>query len=392
MKNIIGQPARRENFYKRTREVQRISESLSNGNNLQITAPRRVGKTSILWHLLDNDIENRNYVYVDTESIDNEDDYYKKLLTEIVRNPKIAHSGKLTKVISEKSNYFFKKVKCINVLGNGIELNHDEKHKSYYDELFHFLTGYAQSENIELVLLIDEFPQTIENIKKNDGESSVKFLQSNRALRMNPDLNGKVKFIYTGSIGLNYTVAKINATATINDLNSIEVGPLNKDEAIDLFTKLLMASGRGTDEAAGLFLLEKIQWYIPFHIQLIVQEIIAQTEKGAEVTQEVVERSINSIIDLRNQNHFEHYNSRLKSQFKGNEFKYADELLKLIAQNGSMNKAEAFDLSAKYELESEYKRIIQTLMYDGYINLTGDTQHYQFNSPIVKLWWLKFIC
>ena len=113
MKNIIGHPARRENFYKRDLEVQRISESLSNGNNLQITAPRRVGKTSILWYLLDNDIQDRNYVYVDTESIDNENDYYKKLLTEIIKNQKIAQSGKLTKDISEKSNSFFKKVKCI---------------------------------------------------------------------------------------------------------------------------------------------------------------------------------------------------------------------------------------------------------------------------------------
>lgn len=60
MKNIIGSPARGKDFYQRKREVEKIISSLSNGNNIQITAPRRVGKTSILWYLLDNDFTNRH--------------------------------------------------------------------------------------------------------------------------------------------------------------------------------------------------------------------------------------------------------------------------------------------------------------------------------------------
>ncbi|MBL7935582.1 MAG: hypothetical protein JNM51_07220, partial [Bacteroidia bacterium] len=322
MKNIIGQPARGEDFYKRTREVERISESLSNGNNLQITAPRRVGKTSILWYLLDNDVEKRNYVYVDTESVNNDEEFYKKLLSEVLKNEDIINSKKLVKAFTEKSNTFLKKIKGINILGNGIELNHEENGKNHYEELFNFLTGYAQSEDTELVLLVDEFPQTIENINKRDKDEAVKFLQSNRELRINPKLEGKVKFIYTGSIGLNYTVAKIDATSTINDLQSIEVGPLKREEAIDLFTQLLNTKERTTTESVNNHLLKKIQWLIPFHIQLIVQEIVNQTTKGTEITIETIENSITSIIDLRNQNHFDHYFSRLKSQFKGDEFKY----------------------------------------------------------------------
>ena len=184
----------------------------------------------------------------------------------------------------------------------------------------------------------------------------------------------------------------MSATSTINDLHSIEIGPLKREEAIDLFTKLLGTKERTTNNNANDYLLEKIQWFIPFHIQLIVQEVANQTEKGTEITKEIIESSIESIIDLRNQNHFDHYFSRLKTQFKGDEFKYADELLKIIAKQDVINKAEAFDLSAKYSVEDQHKRILQTLMYDGYINVIKDSSNYQFNSPIVKLWWLKFIC
>lgn len=392
MKNIIGQPARGEDFYPRIKEINKINESLSDANNLQITAPRRVGKTSILWHLLDNDIANRYYVYVDTESIDNEEDFYKKILQEIFRNNKISGSEKLKKAFAEKSNRFFKRVNSVNLFGAAIEFNHEEGQKDYFSQLLNFLIGYAQSEDVELVILVDEFPQTIENIKINDQKAAIAFLQSNRELRLTPELRSIVKFIYTGSIGLNYTVAKLGATATINDLNSIEVGPLERNDAIALFERLLISKKRIPTEEAGDYLLKTIQWYIPFHIQLITQEIISGTSNGDAISAEIVELSINNIINLRHQNHFEHYSSRLKSQFKGDDFKYAEEILKLIAQKDEQTKQEMFDLAVKYNLEDSYKRIIETLMYDGYIHFIEESDSYLFNSPIVKLWWLKFIC
>lgn len=64
MKNVIGLPARGTSFYQRNREIEKVTRALANGNNIQITAPRRVGKTSILWYLLDNNIDDRHYIYI----------------------------------------------------------------------------------------------------------------------------------------------------------------------------------------------------------------------------------------------------------------------------------------------------------------------------------------
>lgn len=390
MKNIIGQPARGENFYDRTREIKKIISSLANGNHLQITAPRRVGKTSILWYLLDNDVANRHYVYIDTESVAEEEEFYKKLLNEILRNEQISSSKKVFKAFVNGVNRFFKKLESVGVLGNTITFK-ETAPQNYYEELYNFLTGYALAEDTELVILVDEFPQTIENIRKTDEEKARLFLKKNRELRLNPDLNGKVKFIYTGSIGLNHTVSRLDATASINDLNSIEIGPLTRDEAIDLFRQLLAPQQHTIAQSAINYLLDAIQWYIPFHIQLIVQEIMHQSEKATILTDNHIQQAINSIIDLRNQNHFDHYYTRLKAQFKDNAFKYADEALKTIAERGSMSKSELSDLSFKYEVDESYRNILESMIYDGYIHRT-EQGNYVFNSPIVKLWWLKFIC
>jgi uncharacterized protein len=392
MKNVIGQPARGNDFYARDREVQKIISSLSNGNNIQITAPRRVGKTSILWYLLDNDVANRHYVYVDTESISEEQEFYKKLLREILRNDKIGSSTKIVKGFSDSGNQFFKKIKSVKIFNSSVDFNHEETERNYFDELTNFLAGYAAEESTELVLLVDEFPQTIENIKKSGEQNARIFLQRNRSLRLNPELNGKVKFIYTGSIGLNNTVSKLDATASINDLNSIGVGPLTEEEAIDLFKQLLYANDRIANAESSKKLVEILQWFIPFHIQLIVQQIIQQTQKGNEITADTVADAVKNIIDLRNQNHFDHYYSRLKTQFKDKSFRYADDVLKTIAKKDVLTREELFDLSFKYDLSDDYRKVVEALIYDGYIHNPDGTNEFKFNSPIVKLWWLKFIC
>lgn len=390
MKNIIGLPARGTSFYQRDREIEKVTRALANGNNIQITAPRRVGKTSLLWYLLDNKIGSRHYIYIDTESIAETSGFYKKMLETILSDNKMSMSGKLKAGFKDTGNKIFQKIKSIKILNTGVEFNHDESVRDYCEEFRNFLLGYASVEDTELVLLIDEFPQTIENINKKDSEAAINFLQGKREIRMDPVISQKVRFIYTGSIGLNQTVSSINATATINDLNSIEVEPLAEDEAIDLFRKLL--NGRSVHESAEEALKKVLQWYIPFHIQLIVQEIIRINHSNATIKGEIVEKAIDELLSLRNKNHFDHYYSRLRTHFKGNAFKYADLLLKQLAEKHALDKKDTLELALQCQQEENYKLIIENLMYDGYIHSDSTQGIYLFNSPILARWWERFIC
>lgn len=390
MRNIIGLPARGNSFYQRDREIEKVRRALANGNNIQITAPRRVGKTSILWYLLDNSIDSRHYIYIDTESIAESSHFYKKILEVVLNDPKISLSKRLKAGISDTGNKIFQKIKSIKLFNAGIEFNHEETVRDYCEEFQNFLTAYASVEDTELVLLIDEFPQTIENINKKDTESAISFLQRKREIRIDPLISQKVRFIYTGSIGLNQTVSSINATATINDLASLEVEPLTENEAIDLFKRLL--TGRTIHDSAINALRAILQWYIPFHIQLIVQEIIRINDSQAMITGEIVEKAVEELLSLRYKNHFDHYYSRLKTHFKGNAFKYADLLLKQLAEKQTLDKKDTLELALQCQQEEEYKLIIENLMYDGYIHFDHTKGVYLFNSPILKRWWERFIC
>ncbi len=387
MKNIIGVPARKENFYPREKEINKILSKIDDGNNLQIAAPRRVGKTSILFSLLDNKEEGHAYIYVDTESIDNSQNFFKKIVKEVVK----IEATRIAKLF-EAGNKFFKKIKGISFMGAEINLN-DSSDVDYKEELENLLSGFEIEGDKRLVLLVDEFPQTIQNIiEKGDAgtKEAINFLQSNRDLRLNPEINSKVTFIYTGSIGLNHTVSSIDGTAFINDINSIEVGPLAKADALEFLEQLLANKKRSISRESANYLMDKIEWLIPFHIQLAVQEMIDQSIPDVEITNEIIDKSFNEIVASRNNNHFEHYSSRLRISFKGNEYKFTYTLLCNMAQGGLLAKAEAFDLSIDFNVQDRFRPILEILIYDGYINNNGDTNVYRFNSPILKMWWNRF--
>ena len=394
MKNVVGTPARRDDFFQRESEVKRIISRIIDGNNINIVAPRRVGKTSILYHLLDNRIENYIYVYVDTEAIDNEQDFYKKIFKAIIKTDQLENANSLPLML-RAGNKILKKIKSIKIIGNSIEFQDNAEMGNYKEELETLLTGMEISSGTRLILMIDEFPQTIQNIavaNKDNRKAAIQFLQSNRELRLNPHINGKVVFIYTGSIGLNHTVAMIEGSAFINDLNSVEINPLSHGDAKSLLTGLLKNKKLKVTDAGCDYLLNKISWLIPFYIQLAVQEIINVSGDEKAVSEEMINTAFTNIISRRHDNHFNDYYSRLKKHFKDGRFDYANTLLCLAAEHGSFDANTALDLSVKYKVSEHYRSILEILIYDGYINNVGNKSIYQFNSPILKMWWNQFIC
>jgi hypothetical protein len=52
-----------------------------------------------------------------------------------------------------------------------------------------------------------------------------------------------------------------------------------------------------------------------------------------------------------------------------------------------MKSNEIIDLSVKYNIRDSYKNLLNTLIYDGYINNNEDPKVYRFNSPLLRQWW-----
>lgn len=384
MKNCVGQAVRGDNFWNRKNEIEDIWEKISNGSHILLSAPRRVGKTSIMFHLQDNPQDDYIVIYIDTESADNENEFWQKVFNALLEEEFVNKLKTYSTSIWQK----IKNIKINKISSSGVEFGDGEKLD--YSEAFEKLLKSIDDDK-KLIIMLDEFAQTVENIiKYEDIISAEKFLQRHRQLRQNIKLSNKLTFIYAGSIGLESVVAKLNGMKYINDLNSVKVRPLGNTDSIKFINELSKNLDFNLDEKVITYLLSKIEWLIPFYIQLILQEIknISRYDNNKIITEKIVDDAISN--SLEHKNHFEHWRSKLKEALNINEFKFAKEVLNLISENDTLDSLEIINIGVKYEIDDELaKEIIHTLIYDGYINNNDNPKFYRFNSPILKMWWYK---
>lgn len=299
---------------------------------------------------------------------------------------------KLIDQLKSASNTFFGKLKGITIAGTGIDFQEADQ-IDYEEELLNLLLGLDLGDD-KLVLMIDEFPEVILNIvEENNGDikEAKKFLQSNRALRNNHNLNGKVQFIYTGSNSLNLTVGNLEATSLINDLTAVPVTALTEEESKDLIRSILKTYGYKIAEQQLTYLKNKTEWTIAFYFQLIIHEIINDISPTQDITNEVIDRAFLAALEQRNDHHFEHYVKRLKRVFKEEERVFIRKFLCQLCKNTTIDKKDAMNIATGLLLEDQVKRLLASLKYDGYI-INQSESVFKFNSPMLMHWWRNHEC
>ena len=94
----------------------------------------------------------------------------------------------------------------------------------------------------------------------------------------------------------------------------------------------------------------------------------------------------------RNNIYFEIYLERLKKNLDTPDYKFANDILEIIAKNDFIDKNDIHNKAVKNGVSETYKATLESLVYDGYINNHDEANCYRFNSSIFKLWWKKYVC
>ncbi len=331
-------------------------------------------------YLNDNPKPNYYFIFLITESVNNENEFFRRLVNKVIKSDIIKQSQKILTFI-ERHKPIIKKVGL-----EGVEFSVNDK-LNYKDMLIRILRSFHSADK-RLIIMLDEFSETLDNIIEDESETAGKrFLQSNRELRQDIEVSNSVKFIYTGSIGLENIVNKLNAMNTINDLKSLRILPLSEKEAKQLIKQLLEDVNFAISNSLINYILKRIEWLIPFYIQLIIEKLnnIYRDDNISKMSKDIIDKAF--AIMLEDRQHFEHWHTRLRASLKGAEYNFIKELLNKNSENGSINSNEIFDLAVKYELEDAYRDLLNSLVYDGYINNNDDKKNYRFNSPILGTWW-----
>lgn len=135
-------------FFGRKQELNSIWGYLKKGSNVSIVAPRRMGKSSLLWHIIEKAQDEIPYdstkpkiqaFYIDMELISNEDQFFDHL-RELI-NAKEATSLQLERALEKK-----RIILCID------EFDRTANNDAFSEDFFSILRGLSQGENLSLVV------------------------------------------------------------------------------------------------------------------------------------------------------------------------------------------------------------------------------------------------
>lgn len=395
MRNIVGSPVRYTDVYPRDGLIALILSQLLRGQHVNMTGPRRVGKTTISHALCDLQPYDHVYAYSDTQSINTESQFFRKVYFDVVSSLQKYGSVK-KKIALQQSRSFFEKIESISIINFEIRFFKPDGRPDYKEALFDLLKEMELPSGRQLIIILDEFTQTLKNIvgaKDPDAEAALHFLQSNRELRIHPLISRKVKFIVSGSVSLQRLVSELNCDPFINDLSTVPVGALPANDARDLLQRLLSYNDMDASVVTCNYLLEKIGWLIPFHIQSIVKQLAAARLPGASrlITIEAIDHAFGKMLhDPDNQ--LRHYYNRLLTQYSGAQLNYILKVLETLARKEDAHRTTLYNMAQECKVHPHGSRLLDDLAHEGYINNIDDENCYRFNSPLIKAWWLRFAC
>ena len=105
--NRVGSPVRGKDFFGRERFVDLVWQKITHGNIL-LAAPRRFGKTSVMYRMIDEPRYNSKVIHADLESVSEPADMLVHLLEGLAKDESFEDSvGKIGFV--QKSWNFFRK-------------------------------------------------------------------------------------------------------------------------------------------------------------------------------------------------------------------------------------------------------------------------------------------
>ncbi len=369
-------------YYRRKDELNNLWDRIEAGEHILLSAPRRVGKTSILMDLRENPRNSYTAIYEITEAVNDQNSFFKRIYESLVKE--LDQKGRITEAV--KRLFSDRGIKSAGL--QNIEF--ESQRANYYEEIISLCKKLEPDQTY--LVLIDEYAQTIQNILEDqDLAAAREFLSLNRELRQMPETNGRLQFVYAGSIGLGNVVGNINLTRTINDINPFRMKSYRDFETKALVQQLTEGTGVDFPEQAIDYMIEKLQWVLPFYVQLILEGcddlLPMESDKPIVITNKMIDQAFNASLDKRN--YFEDWFSRLRRSFKGDEYSFIMDVLNNAAVKGEISKAEIVNIADARDLLHDYHRLIDVLENDGYITSDNEGKDYHFTSPLLAAWWKK---
>lgn len=389
MRNVVGRPVQGANFVGRANELKHAWELLKD-NHLLLSAPRRVGKTSLMHRLRD---EARNHgwagaAYLSVAGKDDEVAFVADLFATLISTP--GFEWLATAQRDDELSSLLGRVGRIGLGPLSVELTALEKGRPgrLLEAFRRALPGAPPGR--PFLILIDELPVLLSTLVETDRARAQRFLEWFWNVRQGPATHADpVRWVLAGSIGLAPLAARQGWSNLIADLTTLPFGAMQRDEARQLLDGLASAHRVELPEADREALLDRLGWPLPYFLQLAFARLHGSgaVPPGPGRAEAVVQQLC--AVDAGKD--FHHWWSRLDKELGPVNARAAMAVLDACAADpkgvrADLLRAQLADYWSDDIRERERPALMEQLEHDGY--LWFENARWSFRSPLLREVWL----
>lgn len=390
----VGAKAEREQFHGRARELADLWD-LFETNNVVLSGPRRLGKTSILQRLCD-DAPHRgwNATLVDLQG----HSAVENVLAEIERaipDTSISRWIDAARRGAGRATDRLKKIELKLPGGLGGALDLQAPPTTAWSQ--QALSVQSRLSGQPILLLIDEFSVFLEkliNADRSDAEHLLGWLRTWRCASQ-----VQCRFVFSGSVGLNTLLTRHKLITYFNDCYDFRLQAFTRNEAVAMVQAELMAENKHCAPDVPDHICNRVGWLSPYYVNLLLLEAMRaardrESEAGVANTPLIVpdvDDGYERLLAVRSR--FVHWSQRLERDLPSDALTIARRVLGAVAAkpDGLTRKQLLARLDViEPDADTRLRRLETVLWHleeDGYLTAEDDGGRVRFPSFLLRDYW-----
>lgn len=402
----LGSPVEPKDLRYRDEFIDQLWSSIVKRHVL-LTAPRRTGKTSVMDHL--EAFPRYNYLIIkeNVQDFNHPADLFIALLDKFYDKHPRFFRDKLAKGWNW-INKALNKVEKIDILEFKIALREsDPKWRENWRQHGEKLLSQLRNHGDKILIIIDELPDMLINLKKKDKQLLREFMAWFRTHRQQPNpKNDTVRWFLGGSVNLSGTLDSLGMVDLINDLDDIPLPTLSDKQVCDFISTMLIMRDVQLDEAVPKRCLQLLGRPIPLFMEMLTHDLKRSWERRLESRYALEAEDVDAVfVELIRssaaQDKLQHYYSRLGKYYESPLLSAVHSILsQLSLSKNSLSRSamndeftrhleESGEHLPRYEAKKKFHQLMRDLENDFYIEEVEENR-FDFASGVLKTWWRKY--
>lgn len=395
--NIVGSPATGENFYGRDDFVRQVSERLQTGGSILLAAPRRFGKTIVMYRLMQQPAWQHHTVHVDLEGLSHPVEFLTRLIEGTAKLKLPAYTrivAQLNDAAKALADLVCDNVEEFEINGARVKLR-DTLSADWREQARSFMRSVA-AVGEPVVFFLDELPMLLDWLCQTPQgkEEAMALMRWFRELRQNPDLRN-LRFVLAGSIGIDRILNGIGQIATINDFERMKLQPFSHPVAEQFLAVLAQTHELPLFPTARDSMLECIGAPVPYFLQILFSEARKYyAEHNSPLDAAAIQKIYrDNVLGADCKTYFHHYYTRLNDYYDSHLARASKAILRELAQARQMSRDACWQIYRTNAGErAEFDAFIDLmteLEYEFYVVFEDNPGRYRFSCKLLSDWWLR---